>query len=104
MSTYNGWTNYETWLVNLWFGEAFDDEAQHMSQGILTGDRAKEVVENYLDSVEALTPGFVSDVVNTAIGAVNWDEIADHYQADEPEADAALDAWRDKEHETDGEA
>jgi hypothetical protein len=22
---YNGWTNYETWLVNLWYGDVFTD-------------------------------------------------------------------------------
>ena len=22
---YNGWTNYETWLVNMWYGDIFAD-------------------------------------------------------------------------------
>ncbi len=108
MSDYNGWKNWETWVTNLHFGESFDDECQYMDDGKMTGERCREVVENWIDAIETPKHGlqFFGDVIGGFLGEVDWDEIAEHYvtEPDEPEADAGLDAWRDKEHETDGEA
>lgn len=106
MSGYNGWKNWETWNTNLHFEAAFDDEAGYMDGG-LTAERAKEVVENWIEAVATYPGGsYLSDIISSVLGEVDWHEIAEHYvgEADEPEADAALDAWRDKEHENDGEA
>ena len=101
MSGYNGWKNWETWNTNLHFEEAFDDEAGHMEGG-LTAERAKEVVENWIEAVATYPGGsYLSDIIGSVLGDVDWHEIAEHYvgETEEPEADAALDAWRDKEHE-----
>lgn len=27
---YNGWTNYETWLVNIWFDQSFSEWASEL--------------------------------------------------------------------------
>ena len=106
MSGYNGWKNWETWATNLHFDEAFDDEKDYIDGG-LTAERAKEVVENWIEAVATYPTGsWLSDIIGSVMGDVDWHEIAEHYKvdSDEPEADVALDAWRDKEHETDGEA
>jgi hypothetical protein len=101
MSGYNGWKNWETWATNLHFEETFDDEAGHMDGG-LTAERAKEVVEDWIEAVATYPGGsYLSDIIGSVLGDVDWHEIAEHYKgdSDEPEADAGLDAWRDKEHE-----
>jgi hypothetical protein len=51
-NTYNGWTNRETWLVNLWYGDSF-------------GDMVRNEVEDgvYAEDVEAIADGF-SDEYN----------------------------------------
>jgi hypothetical protein len=72
--TFNGWTNYETWRVNL---EFFDGRYESF-----TADSAKELAEYYID--ETTEPGFARDLALAFLSQVNWQEIAAHYQ-EEPE-------------------
>ena len=75
MSTYNGWTNYATWRVNL---EMFDG-----SEDVWTADSAREFVE---EIIESTTPeGIARDYAMAFLSDVNWDEIAEHYQEEEEE-------------------
>ena len=63
--TYNGWTNRETWLVNLWFGddwESYDDV-----------ESTREFIE---EQVEEL-PNWLQDFIY--LGSVNWDELKSNY-------------------------
>ena len=96
---YNGWTNYETWNVALWLDndqgsygywreraeEAIDD-----AEG--DKDEATSVLASQLsDEVEGNAPDLGSscyaDMLNAALGEVNWYEIAGHY------CDEAKEAW-----------
>lgn len=93
---YNGWTNYETWLVNLWLdndgtsemlreqaAERFETKADFDSYQF--GKHVRETVEElYAEQVPEC--GMLADLVNAAFSAVNWDEIAEHYEDDLPEA------------------
>jgi hypothetical protein len=73
--TYNGWTNYATWRVNL---EMFDG-----SESYWTAESAREFVE-YL--IEDSTPeGVARDYALAFLSDVNWHEIAEHYQDEEDE-------------------
>ena len=58
---YNGWTNRETWLVNLWCGDNWEtpDDVQ----------ASKEFIE---DTITEL-PSWIQDFIYQ--GAVNWDEL-----------------------------
>lgn len=94
-TTYNGWTNYETWNCKLWI-----DNEQPTQE--YWRERAKEVepIENeYMDEprrkVHALADelkesfeeeaevhfgsmiGFLVDITNAALNRVNWIEIAE---------------------------
>ena len=70
MEKFNGWTNYETWRVNL---EMFDGY-----EGTLSADTARDIVEEYIEgsSVE----GLARDYALAFIADVNWNEIAAHHQ------------------------
>lgn len=79
---YNGWTNYETWLVNLWFG---DSAAEYFADKEIrpTADHARAYVEDFYEMTSTVEDGFLGDVINAFMGRVDWQELADHYTEEE---------------------
>lgn len=78
----NGWTNRETWLVNLWFGDTFQND---LEDGVnVTADYMRDVVETYVYEIigRGQGSGFVQDMLD--LNAINYDELAGHYET-EPE-------------------
>ena len=88
---YNGWTNYETWLTNLHF-ECFEftDEVDEGMFDDLSRDEVKSWISNYIqecveqtayEDIELGTPNrlFITDMIQSFLGEVDWDDIADHY-------------------------
>lgn len=78
--TYNGWTNYETWAVNLWLtnGEIPHRRLKAIAQashqlGIDKDNHLREWVEG----MNPLDGGMFNDLVTHALGRVNWKEIID---------------------------
>lgn len=88
---YNGWTNYETWVVNLWMDneEGTHDywlkESKHFSKMdnavYLLADRLKndheEAKDEILERLE-LTSSLWADLLGAALSEANWREIAEH--------------------------
>jgi len=75
--TYNGWTNWETWNVNLWMGDMLNDMQE---DGLdITADYIKDWVEEELDLLDPQN-GMLKDLLQGAIEAVNFYEIVSHYQ------------------------
>ena len=73
MNEYNGWTNYETWLVNLEMGLTDDSHAfESRNLDDLIAD-LKEYAENALESDNTLATNFA----NTILSKVDWREIAE---------------------------
>jgi hypothetical protein len=67
-ATYNGWTNYATWRVNL---EMFDGTEDYWSP-----ESAREFVE---EIIESTTPeGVARDYALAFLSDVNWHEISEH--------------------------
>jgi hypothetical protein len=93
MSNYNGWTNWETWKVNLELLDGLD--ASDLNIEHYTQDEyyeAGQVIEEYvgeLISMEYNTDGFVSGIVRGFLSDVNWSELAkmfiDQWVEDHPE-------------------
>jgi glutamate racemase len=75
---YNGWSNWETWVTNLWLSEMFYDhqvEAQH--------DSAEELEECLRDATWEVIGcthhnQFLSEIVSGFMTSVDFREIAEH--------------------------
>lgn len=83
--SYNGWSNYETWLVSMWFGDVFADMANEGTE--IDADYVQSFVEEMLESEGSLPQyGFAADIMNAALRSVDWREIAEHYVLEEEDA------------------
>jgi hypothetical protein len=83
--TYNGWKNYETWLVNLWIDNDGEDCYWHERAAELrdTFELAQEMDAHYTALSEEVIPegGMFNDLFNSALRGVCWYDIAQHYIA-----------------------
>ena len=78
--SYNGWSNKETWLVNVWLG---DDLQAHKEEGEpLTDDYIEAIVDDMAAELE-FDNGLLRDLLNTAMGEVNYWELEQHYTEDD---------------------
>ena len=83
--TYSGWTNYETWCVNLWLtnepgsAETLLDIVKSGQGGMLWKEVVlKEYVEFYIPDMS----GVYSDLLRSALDNVNWREIIENHLED----------------------
>jgi len=81
--TCNGWTNHATWLINVWTDG--DDEIariSHPSNGSVY-ERARAlkeyIAECYLNGEDAKS-SLTSDIISSALAAVDWYELVQHYE------------------------
>ncbi len=89
MAEYNGWPNYETWLMNLWYGDHF---YSYVSEGIEDGvfdlETSRDpyelgnIVKDYVEEIlliqgQVPSSGFVADLFNSAMQSINWYSIGD---------------------------
>ena len=92
--TYNGWSNYETWVTNLWLTNDENTYAQcrEMAEAAFAGARSSATFTRnaryQLDFADALkelvsaghplqeSPGLFSDLLTGAMRDINWLEIA----------------------------
>lgn len=82
MSGYNGWTNYETWNANLWYGDYFAELAAETEPDIEAGDFARTLEDVVSEDMPDIPSGFYSDVLSAATSEVNWYEIAETHLLD----------------------
>lgn len=92
---YNGYTNYETWLVNLWIdndgwaehwreraAEAVADTADDVCpDGAAIRTLATEMQDAHNEAKDEMctVPGVFGDLLSGALSSVNWDELARWY-------------------------
>lgn len=68
--SYNGWSNRETWLVNVWFNP--ENKADL--------DYARETIE---DNYNAIPNGPLKDMIG--ISLINWAELGSYFDEEENE-------------------
>ena len=93
---YNGWTNYETWNVALWFDndssgywaevaqETFENAkatSNFTREEEATFDLAKIMQGEVAENTPTAT-GMYADLLNASLSSVNWQEIASHVLAE----------------------
>ena len=102
--TYNGWTNYETWAVNLWLDgdEYLNEMAQNAyneaeaDQYFTKEERATldlaDSLKDYLEELQEETcpvTGLFADLLNAAMSEIDYHDLAESYMSevekDEPE-------------------
>jgi hypothetical protein len=75
---YNGWTNYETWLVALWLNNdrlTYNALEAIKAEGGSVHGKAEQLEELVRELYEFEPVGIVADFVNAAFGRVDWVEI-----------------------------
>jgi hypothetical protein len=85
MTQYNGWTNKETWLVNIWYMPEMPQYFTDNQQYEVEPSELKDAVTYLSEECEALSqlpPGLLSDFIQTCWSEVNWRELADHLNID----------------------
>ena len=95
MSSYSGWTNYETWLVKVWLDNdqgSYDYwrdrsiELWEECDDLNRKDRLFEISRNLEIELKdqnseilcpSLSSGIYADLLNASLQVVNWQEIAE---------------------------
>ena len=76
--SYNGWANYETWLVGVWeYVEVFVDDYFDAGESPDSVD-ASDLKDKFMDMVDVPSSGIIADMVNGALSEIEWREIAEH--------------------------
>ena len=80
---YNGWTNRETWNINLTYNEIFASMCEDQTFGDLEclAD-AFEMIVDELEFNDLKVGTLAHQAVGDYLNAVNWQELAETYAAD----------------------
>ena len=77
--SYNGYTNYETWCVALWISgdeglyRYWRDQARRLDNNALR----QALKDEFNEGTPIETANVYADLLQSALDAVNWDEVAD---------------------------
>jgi hypothetical protein len=78
MSSYNGWHNKETWLINVWLGDYFT-ELQEESSTVINADFIEQEIDQLLENLPLDFSDLLSDLINCAVGEIDYHKIASHF-------------------------
>ncbi len=85
-SRYNGWPSYETWLVFTWLTNdpvTYEDCVSLVRAADDAHDAADALKSNVEDQSPLVEEASLStDLVNAALGRVDWAALARHFRSD----------------------
>ena len=76
-NTYNGWSNRETWLANLWLDEMLASEVTEGHE--VTADLVETLIDEMISATD-VDGGLTYDLLMTAVDRINYHEIAEAYK------------------------
>ena len=79
---YNGYTNHETWLINLWMEEPLRELIQ--SDEMVNNRHMYDLVYNYIEMENGNPASLREDLIGSALSDVNWRQLYDLYTEDNP--------------------
>lgn len=84
LQTYNGWSNRETWLVNLWLTNDEDsstllEDAARRKGGLYDQAEWLETVVRESYERQYQQGSLWADLMGTALNRVNWYELVEKY-------------------------
>ena len=90
MTKYNGWVNYSTWMVNLWFDnfdftddlEMFERCKSNDDVHDLIAEHIEITVNDYIECSIENNNGFIQDVIQSTLNEVDYHDIAKQYLQD----------------------
>lgn len=71
MTDYNGWTNRNTWLINLWFGEIIREELEE--DAALSPEKLEDMVMDVIQAEVELSSLMLRDFLD--FEGINWHEL-----------------------------
>ena len=82
--TYNGFTNRETWLVNVFYRESILENVQNGETLEGNLEYVKEAIQDRIDrfmDVPNNSSGIVQELIcsKEIVSKINWSELEDHY-------------------------
>ena len=77
---YNGWTNRETWVANLWLtnDEWYYQELCSIIKNFEASEQPEEIEKYVHWIIDIDDSSMTSDLLSTSLGRVNWYEIAEN--------------------------
>ena len=85
---YNGYYNYETWLVSLHIDneQHYEREVQNLANTARNQYELANSIKNFVEenmikdeNGKDITNCFLNDLINSALSEVNWQELAEGY-------------------------
>jgi len=89
---YIGWSNYETWLANLWLGEGIIGDlhgVEEQARAFAESDEASAAYDmgkwlraEVSSTLPEATVGLATDLLGASLARIDWTEIGRHYTDD----------------------
>lgn len=73
-TTYNGWTNRSTWLINLWYEAHTESEIDWIKEELEERVSSLSYSDNVCDKI-------LADMLN--LQEIEWDELKEHVETEE---------------------